>query len=172
MEHKCEPANHAINVLHWHGPYLCLIEVFDTNTVHNRSKRPGSLCLLEKKRENTSVTSRKLVLQVTLRVCLRLLELKLQQFRKTEPQFEVATSCCAVVSWCSCSSPSVSAMITLAVPGRNIQAVTFIMIGNLEVGFHTNGLFKSYQSSPGVSARLPSNQKTSSWSDCLKRFHF
>lgn len=49
MEHKCEPANHAINVLHWHGPYLCLIEVFDTNTVHNRSKRPGSLRLLEKK---------------------------------------------------------------------------------------------------------------------------
>lgn len=114
----------------------------------------------KKKWENTSVTPRKLALQATLGVCLRLLELKLQQFRKTEPQFKVATSCCAVVSWCSCSSPSVSAMITLAVPGRNIQAVTFIMIGNLEVGFHTNGLFKSYQSSPGVSARLPSNQKT------------
>lgn len=48
MEHKCELANHAIHLLHWHGPYLCLIEVFDTNTVHNRAERPGSLCLLEK----------------------------------------------------------------------------------------------------------------------------
>lgn len=43
-------------------------------------------------------------------VCLRMI-----------PLLKFPTSCCAVMSWCSCSSPSVSAMITLAVPGRNIQ---------------------------------------------------
>lgn len=138
-----------------------------------QSRRETGLSLpVGKKWENTSDPSSKLALwATTLRIFLHLLELKLQKFRKTESQFEVATSCCAVVSWCSCSSPSVSAMITLAVPGRNIQAVTFIVIGNLEVDFYTNGLFDSYQNSPGVSARLPSNQKTISWSDCLKRFH-
>lgn len=38
-----------VHLLHCHGCYLCLIEVFDTNTVHDSSKRPGSLCLLVRK---------------------------------------------------------------------------------------------------------------------------
>lgn len=93
--------------------YLCFIKVFDTNAVHNGSQRSGFLCLLEKNSEW---------------IC---------DVRKTgapeaetaaaeETQREAATSCCAVMSWCSCSSPSVKAMITLAGPGGNIPACVSI----------------------------------------------
>lgn len=59
-------------------------------------------------------------------------EAKTAAVEEVGPQCEVATSCCAVMSWCSCSSPSVNAMITLAVPGGNIKACyTFNMIHNL-----------------------------------------
>lgn len=83
------------------------------------------------------------------------------------PQCEAATSCCAVMSWCSCSSPSVSAMITLAVPGGITQTCYNLnIIHNLTGSCHTDGLFDAHQSSPAVSARLPTNERTFSWSDC------
>lgn len=37
-------------------------------------------------------------------------------------EHDAATSSCAEMSWCSCSSPSVNAMITLAGPGGNRRA--------------------------------------------------
>lgn len=50
------------------------------------------------------------------------LELLLQWFGERASVLSYYTSCCAVMSWCSCNSPSVSAIITLAVPGENIKS--------------------------------------------------
>lgn len=104
-------AKYSKESLDWQSCHLCFIKVFDTNAVHDSSKGPGSLCLLEEIR-NKSITSRKLTLHHGV-----LFKLKLWQLRKL-----VCTSCCAVMSWSSSSSPSVNAMITLAVPGRNRPA--------------------------------------------------
>lgn len=72
-----------------------------------------------------------------------------------EIEREAATSCCAVMSWCSCSSPSVKAMITLAGPGGNIPAC--------QQPSTIHRVFKqtwSYQSSPVGSAHSPENSNT------------
>lgn len=95
----------------WHQQrlYLCFIKVFDTNTVHNGSQRSGFLCLLGKNREwiyDTRDTGAP----------------EAETVAAEEIEREAATSCCAVMSWCSCSSPSVKAMITLAGPGGNTPA--------------------------------------------------
>lgn len=67
-----------------------------------------------------------------------------------------ATSCCAVMSCCSCSSPSVKAMITLAGPagrkhGNTPACVSIYQPSNQATLKQTS----SYQSSPVGSAHSP-----------------
>lgn len=125
----CWLAKYSMNLLDWHECYLCLVKVFDTNTVHNSSKWPGSLCLLEREGINLLIPEN---WHPSTESVSAFTEDKTAAVEEVGPQCEVATSCCASMSWCSCSSPSVNAMITLAVPGGNKKACyTFNMIHDL-----------------------------------------